>query len=723
MDDKDSWTSKKGASVLVNPSAIARRKRMEILRFKKLSNTTGLLRNDSQISLDLKRAWPPAYNELCNALEDPKDMGTSPPKLQREEGSDCEQRKGTDFSASPRLLQDHRTDLWTIPEPMGPMVRVDASEQVAVRESNLQLPSSAAVKEDGSTSYDKVDFSALLKVTGQSNPYTSYSSSCSQGCPPSGMLLMCGQRREMLDRASIVPSFANLNPDLAGWCSRKGKEEGNSSSDLHFFAVYDGQGGSQASQFCMERLHLVLAEELSTLCAVQDAKQEILPHDWKTVMASCFLRMDKEMGAFYRNGNCHEYGSSALHSGGSIALECVSTTAVTAVVSSWQIVIATCGDSRAVLSRGGKAVSLSLTLEREREDETNRLKAAGQQVLFRDGDCVGGFLDLSRAMGNQYLKHFMVPELEVMCIQRSEDDECLILASDGLWDVIDDHTSCEIAQKCLATTKSTQAGGMHDVGDNPASIAAAAILLSNFDSYPLAQKEDEEVEDVKVEFDPKEEQVDVLKEAFDASLNKVRRQREGDHQQQGDAPKEAKQRATELEQVAIILANLQNQEETTDPHPYVPITMESLDIKEVALVDSGACFNVISFTFFERLKDISLDQLLKPVQSFTVQRTIFVGKVDLKIQVGSVKCGHEFYVMPPKGMIVAIILGTPWQNFKAVPDWDTNAILFKQEDGYISQHFVQPWELQSNTQHLQTRIFTDKDKAKVEALASKINNQ
>ena len=42
-------------------------------------------------------------------------------------------------------------------------------------------------------------------------------------------------------------------------------------------------------------------------------------------------------------------------------------------------------------------------------------------------------------------------------------------------------------------------------------------------------------------------------------------------------------------------------------------------------------------------------------------------------------------------MILSIILGTPWQRkYKAVPDWETNSIKIRQEDGYIRQPFISP---------------------------------
>lgn len=38
---------------------------------------------------------------------------------------------------------------------------------------------------------------------------------------------------------------------------------------------------------------------------------------------------------------------------------------------------------------------------------------------------------------------------EVMVVDRRPDDDCLILATDGLWDVVSNETACGVASMCL----------------------------------------------------------------------------------------------------------------------------------------------------------------------------------------------------------------------------------------------------------------------------------
>ena len=59
---------------------------------------------------------------------------------------------------------------------------------------------------------------------------------------PSGKLLFCGRRREMEDTATIVTPFVGLGCQIV-----ESESAERVPSDLHFFGVYDGHGGSQVS--------------------------------------------------------------------------------------------------------------------------------------------------------------------------------------------------------------------------------------------------------------------------------------------------------------------------------------------------------------------------------------------------------------------------------------------------------------------------------------------
>eukprot|EP00261_Vitis_vinifera_P040295 XP_019081538.1 PREDICTED: probable protein phosphatase 2C 8 [Vitis vinifera] len=143
--------------------------------------------------------------------------------------------------------------------------------------------------------------------------------------------------------------------------------------------------------------------------------------------------------------------------------------------------VANCGDSRAVICRDGVAVPLSNDHKPNRPDELDRVEAAGGRVINWDGYRVLGVLATSRSIGDQHLKPFVISEPEVTVSERTDADEFLILASDGLWDVISNEVACQVVRRCL----DGQAGRIRKIENGRSShaieaksrVAEAATLL------------------------------------------------------------------------------------------------------------------------------------------------------------------------------------------------------------------------------------------------------
>jgi protein phosphatase 2C len=47
------------------------------------------------------------------------------------------------------------------------------------------------------------------------------------------------------------------------------------------------------------------------------------------------------------------------------------------------------------------------------------------------------------------LRPEVIAEPEITVTDRTPDDQCLILASDGMWDVISNEIACSVARQCL----------------------------------------------------------------------------------------------------------------------------------------------------------------------------------------------------------------------------------------------------------------------------------
>ncbi|KAL6132164.1 hypothetical protein ACLB2K_070535 [Fragaria x ananassa] len=238
-----------------------------------------------------------------------------------------------------------------------------------------------------------------------------------------GVVSVVGRRREMEDAVRAEVGFAV-----------KGKYD--------FYGVYDGHGGSEVASVCRERLHEVVAEAVE-MEVVKGVKEVVI--DWERVMEGCFGKMDEEV------------------SGISVA-KTVGSTAVAAVVTEELVVVANCGDSRVVLSRLGGTIALPLSTDHkpDRADELERIEAAGGRVINWNGSRVLGVLATSRSIGDQYLRPYVISKPEVTVTKRTDKDEFLILASDGLWDVISNELACQVVNKVVRGRMMTRMINDHD---------------------------------------------------------------------------------------------------------------------------------------------------------------------------------------------------------------------------------------------------------------------
>ncbi|KAK3447297.1 hypothetical protein EUGRSUZ_A02858 [Eucalyptus grandis] len=242
-----------------------------------------------------------------------------------------------------------------------------------------------------------------------------------------GVMSVSGRSREMEDAICVRTGLCR--PEL----SRR--------RPVHFFAVFDGHGGHHVSRLCREKMHVFLEEELTRPREQRPADED---DAWREVMRASFRRMDE---ATMNTCACGSVGSQCACHPMEVAIG--GSTAVAAVLTPDRIVVANCGDSRAVLCRGGKAIPLSRDHKPDRPDELARIEAAGGRVIHVNGARVEGILAMSRAIGDKYLKPVVTSEPEITFTARQAEDDCLILASDGLWDVLSSELACEVAFECL----------------------------------------------------------------------------------------------------------------------------------------------------------------------------------------------------------------------------------------------------------------------------------
>ncbi|PHT47304.1 Protein phosphatase 2C 16 [Capsicum baccatum] len=299
-----------------------------------------------------------------------------------------------------------------------------------------------------------------------------------------GSVSICGKRPEMEDALMAVPNFMKIPIKMfIGDRVIDGLSQSLSHLTSHFYGVYDGHGGSQVADYCRKRVHLALVEELKLPKhdLVDGSARDTRQVQWEEVFTNCFLRVDDEVGGKVNMDLCDDNINTSSCTSEPIAPETVGSTAVVAVICSSHIIVANCGDSRAVLYRGKEAVALSIDHKPSREDEYARIEASGGKVIQWNGHRVFGVLAMSRSIGDRYLKPWIIPEPEVMFVPRAREDECLVLASDGLWDVMTNEEVCEVARRrILLWHKKNGSNPLPERGQgvDPAAQAAAEYLSS-----------------------------------------------------------------------------------------------------------------------------------------------------------------------------------------------------------------------------------------------------
>eukprot|EP00520_Triparma_pacifica_P003958 CAMPEP_0118667938 /NCGR_PEP_ID=MMETSP0785-20121206/20066_1 /TAXON_ID=91992 /ORGANISM="Bolidomonas pacifica, Strain CCMP 1866" /LENGTH=517 /DNA_ID=CAMNT_0006562451 /DNA_START=316 /DNA_END=1869 /DNA_ORIENTATION=+ len=139
-------------------------------------------------------------------------------------------------------------------------------------------------------------------------------------------------------------------------------------------------------------------------------------------------------------------------------------TAISAYISDEGIHIACLGDSRAVLCRNYEAISLSKDHKPGNAIETARILNAGGTV---QRGRINGNLAVSRSFGDFFYKNDkerrqeeqMVSPVPDITITKAnwEEDQFLILACDGVWDVVTEQDACYLISEMLGEGKSVEA--------------------------------------------------------------------------------------------------------------------------------------------------------------------------------------------------------------------------------------------------------------------------
>ncbi|KAH7132540.1 protein phosphatase-like protein 2C [Dendryphion nanum] len=246
-------------------------------------------------------------------------------------------------------------------------------------------------------------------------------------------------------------------------------------TDNGYFAIFDGHAGNFAADWCGKKLHLMLEDTIrrnpntpipelldQTFTSVDQQLEKLpLKNSGCTAVIAVLRWEDRVPNSQSSTGSilfapaavtavksAAESGETSTDSQGTAA-EVRPENAVEAKLrsdASRQRVLYTAnvGDARIVLCRNGRALRLSYDHKGSDENEGRRVASAGGLIL---NNRVNGVLAVTRALGDAYMKELVTghPYTTETVIQ-ADQDEFLILACDGLWDVCSDQEAVDLVR-------------------------------------------------------------------------------------------------------------------------------------------------------------------------------------------------------------------------------------------------------------------------------------
>ncbi len=240
-------------------------------------------------------------------------------------------------------------------------------------------------------------------------------------------------RTVSLHRTSLC-GFRPTNEDVEKYrinLSEYGNAIDENCAPIDFFVVCDGHGGSEVSKFVAPRLErffmnpkLVYPLPNNIIYKIYNNIQKLLINHPKKIANNC--------------------GCTAI-----VVIRYADAD------NKKHIQVINIGDCRAVLSRKGLAIPLSKDHkpiwpdEKKRIDSVNNKNGTNEKIHYDSGDWRIGDLSVSRSFGDLDNTPFVSHIPDSYCHQLGQDDEFIIIACDGLWDVLQNHEAVNFVRDHL----------------------------------------------------------------------------------------------------------------------------------------------------------------------------------------------------------------------------------------------------------------------------------
>ena len=197
---------------------------------------------------------------------------------------------------------------------------------------------------------------------------------------------------------------------------------------VSLFAVFDGHGGAFSSRFAASNIQRVIfSSEAWQSC-------DLSPKALSSVLSGALLALDLELAAEPR----------MVWGGKDDTEDCSGATALVALVTPSHVALANCGDCEAVLIAGEDWEGLPLSLPHKPTDEGELRRISDAGLTVKDNR-VDGILAVSRSLGDFRFKQNAEKPAETQAVTaladvhihaRSDKEVLLLMACDGIWDVL-----------------------------------------------------------------------------------------------------------------------------------------------------------------------------------------------------------------------------------------------------------------------------------------------
>ena len=198
-------------------------------------------------------------------------------------------------------------------------------------------------------------------------------------------------REKMEDFHSIIPNLS-LNPLIS------------------YFGIFDGHNGDKPALYCMNNFHNIILKNL-----------KINNYDIEKSLIDSYQNIDNEISKENYN---EESGTTST------------TLLIYEKLNEKYFACANVGDSQCYLIKKNSVLKISKDHKCNDKSEVDRIKKSGGMVF---NGRVFGTLMLTRSIGDREMKNYGVCSIPYVNISKiSEDDLYFIIASDGVWDVINE---------------------------------------------------------------------------------------------------------------------------------------------------------------------------------------------------------------------------------------------------------------------------------------------